>query len=113
MAVHGCNAGRKETVVGDVTFDEVLASMTHEDRVWVKHLQKTRESLHISNAGNLCSHGFPRRGKPTYPIVWNTAGLGDRRTRKHAAMKFRDELRATAEPPGVIHSVRVDIVLDV
>ena len=53
--------------------------------------------LRISNAGNLIdvlrdhSHGTH-----WHQVIFDTKGLGDRRARKHAAMKRRDEMKTAA-----------------
>lgn len=79
-------------------------------------------NYHISRNGNLCQ----RTGheKNPYFVVYDTSDLGDRRTRKRAAMIRCAELEASrplddwgfhivCQLPGVMRSVRLDITIDV
>jgi hypothetical protein len=52
-------------------------------------------SLRISNSGNLfqVTRDWSFSGKTQFQhVVYDTRGMGDRRARKHAAMKRRDEM---------------------
>lgn len=52
-------------------------------------------SLRISNSGNLIqvTRDWSLSGKTQFQhVVYDTRGMGDRRARKHAAMKRRDEV---------------------
>ena len=111
-----------------MTINEILQSMSNDDKSWLQYLSQTgRHRFHISNAGNLCAHneswGRHANWKGGHPVAWNTSHLGDRRTRKRAVKVLWDYLASapscppafvvTMQLPGVIHSVNVNIVLDV
>ena len=108
-----------------MTINEILQGMDEETRSWLDYLQRTphKRKYHISNAGNLCRHVGVRGGKCGHAVIWDTTQLGDRRTRKRAAKVLWDYLASapscppafvvTMQLPGVIHSVKVNIVLDV
>lgn len=56
--------------------------------------------LRISNAGNLIEVLRDKSmGTHWHRVVFDTRGMGDRRARKHAAMKRREELREQADGP--------------
>ena len=56
--------------------------------------------LRISNAGNLIEILRDRSlGTHWHRIVFDTRGMGDRRARKHAAMKRRDEITEAVGGP--------------
>ena len=80
--------------------------------------------LRISNAGNLIEVLRDRSlGTHWHRIVFDTSGMGDRRARKHAAMKRRDEIREAAGGPkrptlvayhcaaGIVRTVNFSITL--
>ena len=107
-----------------MTIEEILQGMDDETRSWLDYLQRAphKRRYHISNAGNLCRHVGVCGGKCGHAVIWDTSRLGDRRTRKRAAKVLWDLAPAPSCPPafivtmqlpGVIHSVKVDIVLDV